>query len=53
MLITSTTGGVIQVTTVEGGAVVAGEPGPMILRLREAYWNLRQDPRLAYPVRYD
>jgi branched-chain amino acid aminotransferase len=53
VFITSTAGGVIPVTTVDGGAVVAGEPGPVTLRLREAYCDLHQDPRLAFPVRYD
>jgi branched-chain amino acid aminotransferase len=52
VLITSTAGGAIPVTTVAGGAVVAGEPGPVTLRLREAYWDLHQDPRLTLPVRY-
>ena len=53
VFITSTAGGVIPVTTVYGSAVGAGEPGPVTLRLREAYWNLHQDPRFALPVRYD
>jgi branched-chain amino acid aminotransferase len=53
VFITSTAGGVIPVTTVDGSAVGAGEPGPVTLRLREAYWNLHQDPRFALPVRYD
>src|SRR5918997_1127970 len=50
---TSTAGGVIPVTTVDGGAVGAGEPRPVTLRLREAYWNLHQDPHFALSVRYD
>jgi branched-chain amino acid aminotransferase len=53
VFITSTAGGVIPVTTVDGSAVGAGKPGPVTLRLREAYWNLHQDPRFALPVRYD
>ena len=53
VFITSTAGGVIPVTTVDGSAVGVGEPGPVTLRLREAYWNLHQDPRFVLPVRYD
>ncbi|MDP8948340.1 MAG: aminotransferase class IV [Actinomycetota bacterium] len=53
VFVTSTAGGVIPVTTVDGGAVGAGRPGPATLRLREAYWNLHQDPRFRLPVRYD
>jgi branched-chain amino acid aminotransferase len=53
VFITSTAGGVIPVTTVDGNAIGAGEPGPVTLRLRETYWNLHQDPRFTLPVRYD
>jgi branched-chain amino acid aminotransferase len=53
VFITSTAGGVIPVTTVDGDPIGAGEPGPVTLRLREAYWNLHQDPRFTLPVRFD
>ena len=53
VFISSTAGGVIPVTTVDGGAVGVGEPGPLTLRMREAYWDLHQDPRFNLPVRYD
>jgi branched-chain amino acid aminotransferase len=53
VFITSTAGGVIPVTTVDGSAVGAGEPGPLTWRLREAYWDLHRNPRFALPVRYD
>jgi branched-chain amino acid aminotransferase len=53
VFITSTAGGVIPVTTVDGGSIGAGEPGLVTLRLREAYWNLHQDARFTLPVRYD
>ena len=53
VFITSTAGGVIPVTTVDGRAVGAGEPGRVTLRLREAYWDLHKDPRFVLPVRYE
>jgi branched-chain amino acid aminotransferase len=53
VFLTSTAGGVIPVTTVDGEPVGDGAPGPVTLRLREAYWNLHKDPRFATPVRYD
>jgi branched-chain amino acid aminotransferase len=37
VFIASTAGGVVPVTTIDGSAVGAGEPGPTTLRLREAY----------------
>ncbi len=53
VFLSSTAGGVIPVTTVEGRAVGTGEPGPVTLRLREAYWDLHDDPRFSMPVSYD
>jgi branched-chain amino acid aminotransferase len=53
VFLTSTAGGVIPVTTVDGEPVGDGAPGPLTLRLREAYWNLHEDPRFATPIRYD
>ena len=53
VFVTSTAGGVMPVTTVDGSAVGDGSPGPVTLRLREAYWGLHEDPRFALPVGYD
>ena len=53
VFISSTAGGIIPVTTVDGEAIGDGEPGPVTLRLRDAYWNLHEDPRFSIPVRYD
>lgn len=51
--VTSTAGGVMPVTTVDGSPLGDGRPGPVTLRLREAYWALHEDPRFSSPVRYD
>ena len=53
VFITSTAGGIIPVTTVDGRPVGAGEPGTVTWRLREAYWDLHRDPRFTLPARYD
>ena len=53
VFLSSTAGGIIPVTTVDGEVVGDGNPGPTTLRLREAYWNLHDDPRFSLPVRYD
>ena len=53
VFLSSTAGGVIPVTTVDGEIVGNGEPGPVTLRLRDAYWGLHDDPRFSLPVRYD
>jgi branched-chain amino acid aminotransferase len=53
VFLSSTAGGVMPVTRVDGDPVGNGEPGTITLRLREAYWNLHSDPRFATPIRYD
>jgi branched-chain amino acid aminotransferase len=53
VFLSSTAGGVIPVTTVDGVVLGSGKPGPVTLRLREAYWELHDDPRFSLPVRYD
>jgi branched-chain amino acid aminotransferase len=53
VFLTSTAGGVMPVTRVDGGPVGNGAPGPVTLRLRDAYWELHRDPRFATLVRYD
>jgi branched-chain amino acid aminotransferase len=50
VFLSSTAGGVIPVTTVDGEAVGIGKPGPLTRRLREAYWRLHDDPRFSVPA---
>jgi branched-subunit amino acid aminotransferase/4-amino-4-deoxychorismate lyase len=52
VFLSSTAGGVIPVTTVDGEAVGDGVPGPLTRQLRDTYWELHDDPRYALPVRY-
>ena len=53
VFLSSTAGGVVPVTTVDSEFVGDGEPGPVTLRLRDAYWQLHDDPRFSLPVPYD
>ena len=53
VFISSTAGGIIPVTTLDGEVVGRGDPGPFTLRLRAAYWDLHDDPRFSLPVAYD
>ena len=50
VLLTSTAGGVIPVTRLDGAAVGDGAPGPQTRALREAYWALHADPGWTVPV---
>jgi branched-chain amino acid aminotransferase len=53
VLITSTAGGIMPVTVVDGRPVGTGRPGPLTRQLRDRYWAAHADPRYAIPVRYD
>ena len=53
VLVTSTAGGIMPVTAVNGTPVGAGVPGPLTRDLKDRYWARHQDPRYSTPVRYD
>jgi branched-chain amino acid aminotransferase len=53
VFLSSTAGGVIPVTMVDGEAVGKGKPGPLTRQLREVYWEVHDDPRFSLPVHYD
>jgi branched-chain amino acid aminotransferase len=52
VFITSTAGGIIPITRVDGQAVGAGAPGPVTRRLDQLYWSKRKAGWLATPVDY-
>ncbi|MEM9464346.1 MAG: aminotransferase class IV [Actinomycetota bacterium] len=49
---TSTAGGVMPITTIDGRRLGDGGPGPITTTLRDAYWAAHQDPRFTTPVQY-
>ncbi len=53
VFVTSTAGGIMPITTVDGEAVGDGSPERVTMRMREAYWEAHEDPRVATPVEYD
>jgi branched-chain amino acid aminotransferase len=53
VLVTSTAGGVMPVTAVDGEPVGAGGPGPLTRELRDRYWASHADEEYCTPVRYD
>jgi branched-chain amino acid aminotransferase len=52
VLVTSTAGGIMPVTLIDGKPVGTGTPGPLTRQLRDRYWASHQDPRYSTPVRY-
>ena len=53
VLVTSTAGGIMPVTVIDGKPVGTGAPGPLTLQLRDRYWASHEDPRYSTPVRYE
>ena len=53
MFLTSTAGGIMPVTTVDGNAVGDGLPGPVTTSIHAAYWNRRGKGWLGEAVDYD
>jgi branched-chain amino acid aminotransferase len=52
VFITSTAGGIMPVTKVDGHLLGDGKPGPITLQFHKQYWSLHQDPRYASPIQY-
>ncbi len=53
VLVTSTAGGIMPVTLIDGQPVGTGAPGPRTAQLRDSYWASHEDPLYSTPVRYD
>lgn len=49
--LSSTAGGVMPVSRVDGEPLGTGKPGPLTLRLRALYWNKREAGWLGTPVK--
>jgi branched-chain amino acid aminotransferase len=49
---TSTAGGVMPITSLDGEPVGDGAVGPLTSRLRHRYWEAHSDPRYITPVDY-
>ena len=52
VFLTSTAGGIIPVTRLDGVALGDARPGPVSLQLREQYWALHDDPEYSTPIDY-
>jgi branched-chain amino acid aminotransferase len=50
VFLTSTAGGIVPITRIDGAAIGAGTPGPVTARLVELYWQKHEDPAWTTPV---
>ena len=53
MFVTSTAGGVIPITKIDGGKISSGTPGPVTQELQEGYWAVHEDPHYTFKIEYD
>ena len=52
IFMTSTAGGIMPVTTIDGTAVASGKPGPVTRRLHDLYWQRQEEGWLGTEVPY-
>jgi branched-chain amino acid aminotransferase len=52
VFISTTGGGIIPITAVDGQAIASGQPGPVTRRLDDLYWSKRRAGWLTTPVDY-
>ena len=53
VFVTSTAGGIIPITKIDGRAVRSGMPGPVTQELQKGYWRLHEDPHYTLKIDYD
>lgn len=49
----TTAGGIMPVRSLDGVPVSGGKPGPITMKLREAFWKAHERPEYSTPVSYD
>jgi branched-chain amino acid aminotransferase len=49
----TTAGGVMPVRSLDGKPVSGGKPGPITMKLYDAYWKAHERPEYSTPVNYD
>ena len=52
VFVTTTAGGLIPITKIDGQAIGAGAPGPVTRKLQNRYWKTHDDPRYTLKIDY-
>ena len=52
IFLSSTAGGIMPITTLDGAPVSDGQVGPVTRAIWEGYWTLHTDPRYSFAVEY-
>jgi branched-subunit amino acid aminotransferase/4-amino-4-deoxychorismate lyase len=53
IFLSSTAGGIMPITVLDGSPVGGGQVGPVTRRIWECYWDLHADPKLSFAVDYE
>jgi branched-subunit amino acid aminotransferase/4-amino-4-deoxychorismate lyase len=53
IFLSSTAGGIMPITTLDGHSVGGGQVGPVTRRIWERYWALHADPSLSFAIDYN
>jgi branched-subunit amino acid aminotransferase/4-amino-4-deoxychorismate lyase len=53
VFLSSTAGGIMPITLLDGAPVGGGQVGPVTRRIWERYWDLHADPKLSFAVDYE
>ena len=53
VFVTSTAGGIIPITKIDGQEIRSGTPGSITQELQDGYWALHEDPHYTLKVDYD
>jgi branched-chain amino acid aminotransferase len=53
VFITSTAGGIMPITKIDGRPIGLGTPGPLTQTLQDGYWTLHEDPNYSFKIEYD
>ena len=53
VFITSTAGGIMPITKIDGRSIGSGTPGPVTQTLQDGYWALHEDPNYSFKIDYD
>lgn len=53
IFLTSTAGGIMPVTTLDGARIADGRPGPITRQIHDIYWRRQEEGWLSTPVPYD
>jgi len=53
VFVTSTAGGIMPITKIDGREIGSGTPGSVTQKLQDGYWRLHEDPHYTFAIDYD